>query len=370
MRSTGFRLSWLLGSLLSSLLAPSAAWAWGERGHDAVARVAARILMADEDPEVAAWGRLLSSREHMLAHLSNVPDIVWRRPEQKLDALNPPSHYVDLEFILPDGKLSETQDFPQSIEEHRKRIEANCQKKLGPCAPGKTPGERLQKTGHAPFRIQGLMATATEALKEVKNAEGEAKTKAMSQALLHLGVLAHFVGDLANPHHTTADYDGWFTGQGGLHAYFESDMVDIQNLALEQEVFIEARRHKPAANLAKAGEEQALPMAWQLLRSSHVQLSTLTQLDKQVSLLAKSDGDGKKTEGGSKRGKKAERRPPAEVAPAYRDLIVLRLAMGADALARFWKLAWVQAQKPDVSFYRSYDYPVQPEFIPLGYEVN
>lgn len=367
MRSICLFFAGLLPTLLGS---SSAAWAWGERGHDAVARVAARLLAADEDPAVAAWGRLLSGREHMLAHLANVPDIVWRRPELKLDAVNPPSHFVDLEFILPEGKLTPSYAFPTTIEEHKKRIDANCQKKGAPCAAGKDTRQRLEKAGHAPFRIQALMASATEALSEVKKLDGEAKTKAMSQALLHLGVLAHFVGDLANPHHTTADYDGWFTGQGGLHGYFESDMVDIQNLGLEYDVFTEAKRHRPAAGLAKAGEEQALPMAWELLKSSHAELGSLTELDLKHSLLKKSDGDGKKDGSGAKRGKKAERRPPAEVASAYRDFIVLRLAMGADALARFWKLAWVQAQKPEVSFYRSYDYPVQPEFIPLGYDVD
>ena len=45
----------------------------------------------------------------------------------------------------------------------------------------------------------------------------------------------------------------------------------------------------------------------------------------------------------------------------------MRIAMGADALARFWTEAWTDGGKPDLSFYRSYHYDVKPELIPLRY---
>jgi len=59
-------------------------------------------------------------------------------------------------------------------------------------------------------------------VKSLKSAKehGAAKEKekfieAVNQALLYGGIMSHFVGDLAEPHHTSANYDGWLTGQGG-----------------------------------------------------------------------------------------------------------------------------------------------------------
>ncbi len=367
------RTAFLLPFLVPQLLASSSAFAWGERGHDTVARVASRIIASDKDPEVAAYGRFLISKENMLAHLANVPDIVWRRPELKLDDVNPPSHYVDLEYIITPGKLGTAEALPQTFAEYRRRVEANCQKKDAQCAPGNTAAERLEKAGHVPFRIQNLSESIKAQLSEVRKLEGDAKTAKLSEALLYSGILAHFVGDIANPHHTTSDYDGWHTGQGGLHSYFETEMVDAQDLSLEKEVFIEAIRHNPASILAKANEEAPLPMAWELIRNSHSLTSKLAAVDEENSLLKKSEIESKnKGQSKPKSGKraKAERRPPAAAAGAYRDFVVLRLAMGADSLARFWKAAYVGAQKPDVSFYKSYDYPVKPDFIPLGYDVK
>lgn len=361
--------------LLSSL----PAFAWGERGHDAVARIAARLLANDEDPEVAAWGKLLASKEHMLAHLANIPDIAWRRGGPEMDRLNSPSHFIDLEFMLPNGELKEKQEFPATIAAYKKLLLANCSSKKSPCAPGETIADKLVKAGHAPFRIEAMSKDIARLLGEVKKAGGtpvqtaqsassnDARTELVSQALLEAGLLAHFVGDLANPHHTSADYDGWKTGQGGLHSYFESELVDAQDLGLEAEVYLDAKRHSPSLAIFSASKGDPLSMAWAMVRESHGKKALLGSTDQRFSLLKPSEGEKDKDREKSTR---AQRRPPYEVSREYRDLIVARLAVGADALAQFWKTAYLAAGKPDVSFYRSYAYPLDPPFVALGYDVE
>lgn len=341
------------------------AYAWGERGHDSVTRVAARLLAEHEDPATASWGKLLASREHMLAHISNVPDIVWRRLGPDVDALNAPSHYIDIEYILPAGAKPEAAKLPSDFKAYQQQIEQNCQRR-DTCAPGASLKEKIQKTGHAPFRIEQFTTEMSRALTQLKQLEKnpkaslEEKNKWMDQALLYAGLLSHFIGDLANPHHTTVDYDGWLSEQGGLHSYFETELLDAQDLGLEQIVLEDARRHKPARALFSQAGGDPLRMSWVLAQNSHAQKDDLLSLDRRYSLLTKSQKESRV---------RATRRAPQEVAGKFRDLLIVRLAVGADALAEFWRMAWVKAGQPDVSFYRSNSYPVQPDFIPLTYDV-
>ena len=79
---------------LITLSTSSIVWGWGERGHDVVTRVAVQNLrqMTEDNTRVVTP---FLARDHMLAHLSNVPDIVWRAPymsQQDRDS-NYSTHY-------------------------------------------------------------------------------------------------------------------------------------------------------------------------------------------------------------------------------------------------------------------------------------
>jgi hypothetical protein len=347
------------------MLSSTQAWAWGERGHDAIARVATRLIAQDKDPEVAAWGALLQKKENMLGHLANVPDIVWRSAGPEVEAANAPSHFVDLDYILPENGKLKAKDAPQDFEAFKKALAINCKRSQHElsCAPGATEADKINKAGHAPFRVQRLSQELSRMLADVKRLEADPKSKAedrealINQSLLHAGILAHFIADLANPHHTSADYDGWHSEQGGLHSYFESEQVDAQNLDLEQEMLDAALIKQPAKRIFSSRKDPLL-MAWELTLDSHVRLHALHETDRKYSLLKKSD---------SKLRKKAERKPSQQVANAYRSLLVERLSVGADALAAVWVAAWDAAGRPKLQGYRSYYYPVKPDFIPLGY---
>ncbi len=349
-----------LFTMSSSLLA------WGERGHDAVARVAVRLTADGQEPAAGSWGKLLAQKEHMIGHLANVPDIVWRRLGPEIDRLNAPSHFVDMEYVLEGRETTPLSKLPIDFAAYKKALEKNCSKSKSElsCAPGASLDAKLEKAGHAPFRIQALMKEITTSLRQVKANEAnpalskEARQEPVDKALLYAGVLAHFVGDLANPHHTSVDYDGWLSDAGGLHSYFESEMVDAQELNLEAQVLDEARRHHPAAPLWKEAQGDAVRTAWALALESHGHLNELLNLDKTISRLKPSEAS---------KHERAVRKAPDQVKDSYRDLLILRLAMGADALQNLWTQAWVDAGKPDLSFYKSYYYPVQPDFIALGY---
>lgn len=52
-----------------------------------------------------------------------------------------------------------------------------------------------------------------------------AYNKLAFQMVIDMGLMGHFVGDTSQPFHTTADYDGYVAGHGGIHAYFEDTAV-------------------------------------------------------------------------------------------------------------------------------------------------
>ncbi len=357
-------------SLLLSL--STNAFAWGERGHDAVSRVATRILAESNDPDAQKLGAFLQRKENMLGHLANVPDIVWRNTSKEMDEFTAPSHFIDMDFFLSPGLPPKPEDLPTDVKSLLVAMAKNCARgKLVPCVPGDTDNKRIDKAGHAPFRVQTIYEDLVKTFQQIKDLEGKTdkdtkdkddpRTELVSKAILYTGILSHFVGDLANPHHTSSDYDGWDTDQGGLHGYFESELVDSYPLDLEATVLDEAERHPTMeAKFAKYPKDP-LRQAWALALDSHQYLDTLRDLDKKYSLLEKS------VKGERDSRKKAKRKDVKETRNQYRNFIILRLATGADALSQFWVNAWREGGKPDLSFYRSYHYDVKPDLIPLRY---
>ncbi len=321
------------------------ALAWGERGHDVVTRVAARLVAARmmDDPSLAAP---LIAREHMLAHLSNVPDIVWRGGEHA--KVNAPTHYIDWEKILPSLAYAQA---PRTYAEAALLAKARGL-------------ELASDVGTAPWRVEQLAAAMTAALKKVKQlppaelAGGKQLEERVNEALLYAGLLSHFVGDLSQPHHNTDDHDGWKTGQGGIHAYFESELVSAAPLQLEADVFAVALATQPARALSALTGQGNEPLAIALAESFDAlrYVEEIRDLDARYAVTVK--GDKKKP---------ATRKPASVVLPYLQSRITERLATAADVLATLWINTWVASGKPDMRAYKSYVYPTHPDFIAPTY---
>ena len=93
----------LVRSLLAMLLLviSKPGWAWGERGHDLVTQVAVRLVGSDFDTS-GKLSEALLMKAHLLGHLSNVPDTVWRNKDKVGAAAtkaNGSTHYVDSDYI-------------------------------------------------------------------------------------------------------------------------------------------------------------------------------------------------------------------------------------------------------------------------------
>lgn len=353
-------------AVVAALLTPRPAHAWGERGHDIVTRVAVRLLaakVAKGTPLATQLGR----KEFMLGHLSNVPDIVWRNQGEAIENVNAPTHFLDIEFISPEVAFGTIPMTPAAALARMKELCASPPKGyVCPNKDGAPPNE--SSAGTAPWRTAQLFRMTVESLKASRASE-KTDSAAVDRAFLTAGVMSHFVGDLGNPYHTTRNYDGWETGQGGIHSYFESAMVSSYRLALDQEVFDAAitgrglerivRRLPAAERPSLSRDPLALTMALALDSYSH--LEALNALDVKFARL-KPSGTGPD---GRRVG--AQRRDAAEMRFKFHLITVERLAAAAEVLANLWLIAWEDAGRPDFKDYRSFAYPVAPEFIPPDY---
>jgi hypothetical protein len=347
-------------------MAPPEARAWGERGHDIVTRVAVRLLaarVARGTPLALQFGR----KEFMLGHLSNVPDIVWRNQGEAIEKVNAPTHFLDLEYVSPELTFATLPRTPSAALVRMKKLCANPPKGYVCAAKeGSSPDE--SSAGTAPWRAGQLQRLTVESLK-ASTSNGRTDDAAVDRVFLTAGIMSHFIGDLGNPYHATRNYDGWETGQGGIHSYFEGAVVSSYPLSLDQEVFDAALtgaglertlKQIPAAERSALSRDP-LTLALALALDSHSRLEAANAIDRRFARLKPSGvgPDGKRVG--------AERREASELRVKFHGLTVERLATAAEVLARLWLLAWEDAGQPDFKGYRSFAYPVAPEFIPPDY---
>jgi hypothetical protein len=344
MRSRSLRLV-LSTSLLTILLFPTPGLAWGERGHDLITRAAARLcaLRAQEykiDPSLC---RALVFKEHLLGHLSNVPDIVWKASPKAVTEANYPTHFIDLDLITTPAKGLSAAPLQYATAASRARESS------------RGPQDMLKDVGTAPWRAEQLERLLASAWKE----------RAFDRAILLSGLLSHFVADLTMPFHATSDYDGWESGHGGIHSWYESEMVRDLPLAFDADVFDEAADKHPfkalQADIRKNGHDpdQPLIIAWALALNAHHRVEKILALDSSKALLIKSELKPVKRE--------AKRREISETRETFRPLLREDLALAADALLYFWARAWQEGGKPSLGDYRSWYYPLAPDFIPVDY---
>ena len=173
-------------------------------------KLAASALPAD----VPAF---LRSREAIseIEYLGPEPDR-WRSPaEPELNAAQAPEHFIDLELADALGPL------PRRRLDFEAKVFASAQQ---PEKIGLQPWEATE--------IWERMKAALRAYRDLTAAKQD--TRPVEQAILfYAGWLGHYVGDAAQPLHTTIQYNGWlgpnpngYTTGHQIHWQFEGPFVD------------------------------------------------------------------------------------------------------------------------------------------------
>jgi hypothetical protein len=363
-------------TIVSIFLFNSKSFGWGAKGHDVIAKLAAEVFDTKYEKEAADFGRILKSKSELLGHLANVPDVYWKSlPRDITEVLNP-AHYVDMEYLSNDPVMK---TFPKELSEFltyaRKLCESSGLAKRLDCEKA-SDLQILKTTGTAQFRIRQLTTMMKNELVNLKHKQDNpTKTKGstdtekdyVDRSLLYAGLLAHFVGDLGQPFHSSVDYDGWLVNQGGIHAYFEVDLVNVLSNSWEDEVLKYAVDFNPAKNIVseieknKGAKVDYLNIAISLGIDSLDEKNRVLMLDRTHAMIksSKSKGSGLKS--------KAKRKKSRDTVVYFKQVLKERFAASSDVLAYLWLKAYKDAGSPNVKKYKSYYYPLKPEPIPLDY---
>lgn len=263
----------------------SQAWGWGSYGHQQVNRAAVLLLQQSGNQPVA---ECFQKNLTFIQRLSITPDYDWKNLSTKpgdyikqkygpnltadqkalakeltrqrylADRKEHPLHYFEVDAFIPGEKITEQQIralpnwpfrdafgsdanglYPKLFKKNIAKVEAINPEKLAPDveAPKKIDRENpmpvpvATANGTAPWRISQLYDLA------VKNLQaGDFKL-----AMMYLGAMGHYVGDMAQPFHSSLNFDGFyfdkrfysgadgnFSPAAGIHHSFEGAILECE----------------------------------------------------------------------------------------------------------------------------------------------
>lgn len=314
------KLQCLAALALAGLLCVPPAIGWGNEGHLWINRAAALNMPLD----YPKFMRTPTAVEE-LEYLGPEPDR-WRSiTEPSLKNAQEPEHFIDLETVAG----FETAMGPLPVRRfdyyHQLAEFARAQAEKGnPQAKFLTP----EKIGLQPWATAETWQRLIVAFREYRQLKADHKPTAGAEqaAILYAGVLGHYVGDAANPLHTTVRYNGWtgrnpegYTTSRKIHSQFEALYVK-DNLKLAE---VRSGLHRATALY---DDNQAAAGGWQAEWDDYIDY--LKHSNELVEPLYKLEKDG----GFEGRG-----------TPEGHKFVVDRLTAGAQMLSDMWYTAWKQS---------------------------
>ncbi|MFM7646012.1 MAG: zinc dependent phospholipase C family protein [Sphingomonadales bacterium] len=219
-----------------------------------------------------------------------------------------PRHYIDLDHFGPAPY--------QSLPRDWKTAKIACTE------------DTLLRYGIAPWWIQVMLERLTRAFME-KNKEQILKTAAE---------LGHYVADIHVPLHACSNHNGQFTGQHGIHGFWESRVPEL--LAEKEWDFLIG-----GANYYK----DPLALIWKRVMQSAAAADTVLRLEKTLRDQFSSD----QVYGYEERNGQLTRQFSTAYALAYdrllNGMIERRMRASIEAVASLWFTAWVNAGQPPLT---------------------
>jgi len=177
---------------MASVLAPSAADAWGFVGHRLITRRAIDLL----PPELKPFYE--RNREELV--MRSVDPDLWRNVGWEDD----PNHFLD--FGVPEYGAFPFAALPREYD----------------LALEKFGLVTLRRNGLLPWRFAEQFGHLRRTF---ENFKGNSPYVASDMPLFS-AVAAHYIEDSYQPFHATDNYDGRATGQDGIHSRFERDLIE------------------------------------------------------------------------------------------------------------------------------------------------
>ena len=215
--------------------------AWDAVGHRAIAWLAIDGLNKDAPP----WLREDAVRNHMVGWEAAEPDR-WRNVRDLyVRHENNPDHYMDVEKLdgfgltldsVPPLRYKFVAAMAIARHTHPERLEP-VNPKTDPAGEQEWPGFVL----HAVMEHHGKLTSAFKTLRTVERINDPAREAQVEMAkanvMVEMGLLAHFVGDIAQPLHTTQHHHGWvgenangYSTDRGIHAYIDGGVINTHKI--------------------------------------------------------------------------------------------------------------------------------------------
>lgn len=231
----------LSAAVLAACAAP--ALAWNAHGHRTVTRLALDGLA----PDMPVWlhDPLVMAR---ITDQSNEPDR-WRGV-RKIPIVHEanPEHYIDLEDLEQYGlTLATLPEYRYECVSQMVKARLEHPERMRPIDRAKDTDKTKEWPGFLPWAIAEHYSKLQSSfntyriLEAVNDPERAAQLQQARENIVYeMGILSHFVGDAAQPLHTTQHHHGWvgenpghYTTDNGFHAYIDGRILEIHHLDYE-----------------------------------------------------------------------------------------------------------------------------------------
>lgn len=332
-------------------LFPCLAFSWGGRGHDAICQ-ASSFLVKDK-----TLREFLQHRSHVMGHLCNIPDTYWRGLPAEITKTGNPTHFIDPEVI--GLKISEIPLDYSKILKNYTGTENKFKKGAKIYSIPNDFGSVWWRVDQFVRRISALdFKSAPPPERKQEQDEKYPYNAQVYEMMVNMGLMGHFVGDAAQPFHNSADYDGYEAGHGGIHSYYETEVVSMMDASLTNEILKRAKLLKEAPFLKGPTTLEKMRIFSDVAAKDMPKILKLDPVTKK-SVVIKEKGMEIKTA--------AERKSAEAGLKVFKPLIVEQMARATVMLAHLWDESYKAAGKPDLSKYRSYKYPYSPDFVAPDY---
>lgn len=317
--------------LCSALLAPTALDAWDYNGHRLVNQLGIASLPADFPAFVKEPGAI-----ERVAFLAGEPDRWRNAPDLPLKQSGGSwtDHFCDLEQLTDAGLdfatlTSFRYDFIVQFAAGR----AAHADKFPAIDPAKNADHTREWPGFAPWAITEYFGRLRSSFSYLKVLEElgtpEEIANAKANILYTMGVMGHYIGDCAQPLHTTVHHAGW-TGENpqgyskwpGIHSWIDGGFIAKAGTKLEAL----APRLTPARTISLAAREDGRDPMFVAV------LDYLIAQNKLVEPLYQLEKAGKFSHGRDE-----------EIVPEGRAFIEGQLLTGGQMLGAVWLAAWKNA---------------------------
>lgn len=338
---------WLILLFTLFLAYPVPSYSWGSRGHSLICETAIH-LVKNQDLK-----RFLISKTQAITYLCNLPDTYWRNIPGTESGNS--THFFEPDLIA--------MNFDQvSIDFTSFSNQAKGKTNLNSSQPVLSVANEL---GTSWWRADQFSRLAIESGKMASKETGpKDDNNSLYKMWVLMSIMGHFIGDNSQPYHNTRDYDGWLTQHGGIHKFYETDLVNELPVDIISQVSKKANLLTKKFQLSQQKNQSSnllLERMKQLSQLSYGDLEKIIQLDPIIkpSKLIKEKGMELKTP--------AERKSASQSIQKFKDLLILHMARGAALLALTWDDIYEASEKPTLQKDNQYQFPHQFEFIAPDY---